>query len=145
MKLSENFSLHEFEISATAERFGINNAVPPDYIPRLKALCEHVLQPVREEFGPVTITSGYRSTLLNQRVGGAPTSQHRFAEAADFKVPGKNHREICLWISQNCVFDQLIYEYGERGWIHVSHRIGNNREEVLHKRKGKPYLPGLGQ
>ena len=65
MQLSENFTLREFTRSQTASRQGIENRPPENTIPAVRALVEHVLQPVRLHFGKaVTITSGFRSKAL---------------------------------------------------------------------------------
>ena len=61
MKLSPNFSLKEMTASQTAIRKGINNNPSEDHMNALKALCENVLQPIREYFlMPVFISSGFR-------------------------------------------------------------------------------------
>jgi len=49
-------------------------------------LCEKILQPVRDHFGRVKVTSGFRSPELCQAIGSSPNSQHARAEAADFEV-----------------------------------------------------------
>jgi uncharacterized protein YcbK (DUF882 family) len=49
---------------------------PDDYLHELRHLCRRYLEPLRAEFGPVTIVSGHRSTRHNHQVGGAPASRH---------------------------------------------------------------------
>ena len=61
MNLSRNFTLSELTKSDTAIRRGINNNPNAEQIEKLKALCENILQPVRDHFGRVKVTSGYRS------------------------------------------------------------------------------------
>ena len=61
MNLSRNFSLQELIKSDTAIRLDIDNNPNADQIKKLEILCERVLQPVRDHFGRVKITSGYRS------------------------------------------------------------------------------------
>jgi len=61
MNLSRNFSLQELIKSDTAIRKGIDNNPNSDQIEKLKALCENILQPVRDHFGRVKVTSGYRA------------------------------------------------------------------------------------
>ena len=58
MQLSRNFSLQELTKSDTAIRKGIDNEPNADQVDKLKALCENILQPVRDHFGRVKITSG---------------------------------------------------------------------------------------
>lgn len=77
LRLSEHFTFAEFERSATATACGINDSVPPQYIPTLQQLCKEVLEPRRRFVGgPIVISSGYRCNQLNVKVGGAYASQH---------------------------------------------------------------------
>ena len=69
MKLSQNFSLRELTKSQTAERKGIDNTPTDEHIENLKLLCENILQPVRDEWGVVSVSSGYRSPALCQAIG----------------------------------------------------------------------------
>ena len=142
MRLTNNFSLEEFERSDTAKRLGIDNHVPQFAIARLRTLCEKVLQPVRDHFGvPIIITSGYRCPDLNDAVKGATSSQHMKGEAADFYInaPPLTLRDIYLWMVDNLSFDQLIWEVrdgGRRKWIHVSYVSEvTNRQQVFTCRK----------
>ena len=56
MNLSRNFNLQELIKSDTAIRKGINNNPSSGQIEKLKALCENILQPVRDHFGRVKVT-----------------------------------------------------------------------------------------
>jgi len=69
-RVSAHFSAGEF-----AEHTGL--PAPAGYLYWVKRLCTDMLEPLRAEFGPVTIVSGYRSTGYNASVGGAPLSFHR--------------------------------------------------------------------
>ena len=57
MELSRNFSLQELIKSDTAITLDINNNPNAGQIEKLKALCENILQPVRDHFGRVKVTS----------------------------------------------------------------------------------------
>ena len=81
MNLSRNFSLQELTKSDTAIRRGIDNEPNADQIDKLKMLCENILQPVRDQFGRVKVTSGYRSPELCIAIGSSISSQHCKAEA----------------------------------------------------------------
>ena len=151
LQLSEHFSLREFEKSATADALGINNSVPPQYVPVLQQLCKEVLEPLRSFVGgPIVISSGYRCNALNVKVGGAYASQHTLGEAADIQLPltsytawddNKRHTDLETarnwfdWIEHNTDFDQLILETsnGKDFWIHVSCRKNRkaNRHQVI--------------
>ena len=150
-RLSTHFTLSEFERSATAEKYHIDNSVPSKYIPVLQQLCKEVLEPLRSFVGgPIVISSGYRCNALNVKVGGAYASQHTLGEAADILLPltsytgwddNKRHtdlEEARRWfdfIERNTDFDQLILETsnGKDFWIHVSCRKNRkkNRHQVI--------------
>ena len=88
-------------------------------------MCENILQPVRDHFGRVKITSGFRSPELCTAIGSSVNSQHAKAEAADFECIGTDNAELADWIQNNLEPDQLILEFytpGEpnSGWIHCS-------------------------
>ena len=135
MKLSDNFSLSEFTKSQIALRNNIDNTPSEEVIENLKALCENVLQPVREYFlMPVFISSGFRSVELNIKIGGSIQSQHVQGKAADIEIFGISNQELSDWISDNCDFDQLILEFHNEedlnsGWVHVSYNKDTNRKQ----------------
>ena len=153
MQLSRNFSLQELIKSDTAIRKGIDNNPNADQIEKLKLLCENILQPVRDHFGRVKITSGYRSTELCQAIGSSVNSQHAKAEAADFECVGVDNAELADWINRELTYDQLIVEYytpGEpnSGWIHCSYTTDKPRKQFLwaYKSEGKTkYKPVIGK
>ena len=153
MNLSRNFTLSELIKSDTAIRKGINNNPNAEQIEKLKALCENVLQPVRDHFGRVKVTSGFRSPELCVAIGSSVNSQHAKAEAADFEVMGTDNAELADWIYKNLNFDQLILEFytpGEpnSGWIHCSYTPDQPRKQFLHafKSEGKTkYKPVIGK
>ena len=152
MQLSRNFSLQELTKSDTAIRKGIDNEPNADQIDKLKSLCENILQPVRDHFGRVKITSGFRSPELCLAIGSSINSQHAKAEAADFECPGVDNVELADWIKRELPYDQLILEFytpGEpnSGWIHCSWIPEGRRASFLHayKSEGKTkYKPILG-
>ena len=153
MNLSRNFSLQELIKSDTAIRMDIDNNPNADQIEKLKALCENILQPVRDHFGRVKVTSGFRSVELCTAIGSSVNSQHAKAEAADFECMGTDNAELFDWIKANLEPDQLILEFytlGEpnSGWIHCSWIPEGRRASFLHayKSEGKTkYKPVLGK
>ena len=153
MKLSRNFTLQELIKSDTAVRKGIDNNPNADQIEKLKTLCETILQPVRDHFGRVKVTSGFRSEQLCVAINSSINSQHAKAEAADFEVVGTDNAELADWIYKNLEFAQLILEYykvGEpnSGWIHCSICDKDPRKQFLHayRSEGKTkYKPVIGK
>jgi hypothetical protein len=129
MKLSKDFSLHEFVRSETAEEYGWDNTPNQKHIDNLRYLCQKVLQPIRDFYSsPVVITSGFRCGRLNDEVGGSRSSHHRcfsgFA-AADFTVQGISNEDFFLDIQRSIggadgrllPYEQIIIE---PEWIHIS-------------------------
>lgn len=137
MRLSDNFTLAELVKSQTAERCGIDNTPDKEHIENLQKLCDNVLQPVRDYFQkPVTISSGYRSPKLSQKIGSSSRSQHCKGQAADFEVPGISNKELADFINENLSFDQVILEFYNpdeinSGWVHASYVGERNRSEYL--------------
>ncbi len=146
-RLSANFTLGEMIRSESASRRGIRNEPGEAEIRALRLLCEKVLQPVREHYDrPLVVTSGFRSPRLNTAIGGSASSQHCKGEAADFTVPGVSNLEVCRWIERTLNYDQLIYEFGESGWIHCSfsaHRMRNMELSAVRRGGRVQYLSGL--
>lgn len=128
MKITKNFTLEEMTHSDTALRLRIDNQPDEEAQYALLALCENVLQPLRDRLGkPITINSGYRSIELNKSVGGSGTSQHCKGEAAD--LSGDIKGIFTTLIDSSLPFDQLIWE---NTWVHISHRKnGYNRHQIL--------------
>ena len=78
------FSLGEFSHSDTAVSLGIDNTIPEECEANIEHLVHCVLDPIRERWqSPIYITSGYRSSELNRKVGGTKTSYHLRGMAAD--------------------------------------------------------------
>lgn len=131
------FSIEELCRSETADAKGIDNSPSAVARENLEALVFNVLDPLREKFGkPIIVNSGYRSTLLNDIVGGARSSQHTRGEAADITAEDASENfELFEILRTTLPFDQLIWEKGTRtypAWIHVSFkREGGNRQQIL--------------
>ena len=152
MKLTANFSLEEMTKSETALRFGLDNTPNDQELSNLVALCESVLQPIRDHFGKgVKVNSGFRDPEVNAKVGGSKTSDHCKGMAADIEIPGVANADLAQFIVDNMTFRQVILEFytpgiPDSGWVHVSYDITDNKKQVLTatKQNGKTvYLPGL--
>lgn len=120
MKIGQYFTLEE--LTKTSQP--ISNVVTSFqvYI-NLCLLVFYILDPLRLAMNePVVITSGYRSPVLNSRVGGAPNSQHLTGCAADIRIKNKAHgKRMFATLREFYYVDQLLYEHkGNTTWIHVS-------------------------
>jgi zinc D-Ala-D-Ala carboxypeptidase len=141
MKLSKNLDLIEVTRSTEAKRRGINNSPTAEHLANLKLLAEKVFQPIRDHFAaPIHISSGYRSRILNNAIGGATKSQHCKGQAIDIDVDGTSitNKQIFDFIKDNLEFDQLIFEFGNDSnpdWVHVSYSKDGNRKQILRAKK----------
>lgn len=128
------FTETEFTSSATAKRLGIKNMMLPIQRQHFEDMREDILNPFREEWGtPIIVTSGFRSTALNQAVGGVSTSAHLYGWGIDM-VPceGRSVDELfdaLKWwlLRKEKRFDQLIIERDSKGseWVHFGYRDRN--------------------
>lgn len=152
MKLTKNFSLAEMTKSDTALRLDMDNTPGDEEIANLQALCENVLQVVRDAYGVgVKVNSGFRHPDVNAAVGGSKTSDHCKGMAADIEIPGVANADLAEWIVENLEFRQVILEFytpgiPDSGWVHVSYNPDDNKKQVLTamKENGKTvYKPGL--
>ena len=152
MHLTKNFTLEEMCKSETALRLGLDNEPNDEQLANLVALCECVLQPVRDHFGKgVKVNSGLRTLAVNRAIGSKDTSDHVKGMAADIEIPSVPNAELAQWIADNLEFRQVILEFytpgiGDSGWVHVSYNPGDNKKQTLTatKQRGKTvYLPGL--
>lgn len=134
------FTLEELIRSKTAERLNIDNKPTPEHRANLEVLVRDVLDPLRALLGsPITVTSGYRSPLLNRRIGGRETSQHTKGEAADLTC--RDNMYLYILAMKHLEFDQLIYEtedikdskgniIGVKSWVHISYtKTRKNRKQ----------------
>ena len=144
MRLSKNFTLKELIASNTALRLGIDNTPSKEGIWKLTLLATNLLQPIRNELGPLRVTSGYRSPELNKAIGGSTKSQHCKCQAVDLQFVKRNKIDnIKIFetlMSLQLEFDQCILEFGDAteyinpdypAWIHLSYKITDNRNQTL--------------
>jgi hypothetical protein len=78
--LSPHFMRSEFEL---------DGPMPDEVVDSYTRLCTDILEPVRAQFGPIVITSGYRPPAANAAAHGQPNSEHMATAdfcAADFKI-----------------------------------------------------------
>lgn len=124
MNLSPHFTLQELTASQIADRAGIDNTPDEEHIGNLILLCTNVLEPLRDELGPIIMSSGYRCLSLNRRIGSKDTSYHVQGRAGDIKVRGVSPIDICKTIVRlNLPCEEIINEFGDyhgRGWCHVA-------------------------
>jgi len=114
VSLSPHFKLGEF----------LNLSKYPDNIPTMQNVvnltygCLMLLEPARLEVGPIIINSGFRSEVVNRKVGGVSNSQHLIGQAADIhpKDPAK-FWTLVEFLKKCDLTDQLLTG---NGWLHLS-------------------------
>ncbi len=77
-QITENFNISEFRCRANGEV--LINAAVIDHIQRLQKLRDWYKR-------PMIITSGYRTSEYNEKVGGSPNSKHIEGIASDILLP----------------------------------------------------------
>ena len=123
-------------------------------------MVDNLLDPLREdweiyceEYGlgtpAIRVSSGIRSKLLNEKVGGSKTSAHYRGYAVDL-VPYngklKEFKQFCMEWLENREFDQMISEeenkYGVPQWIHIGYKNGSDKQRKQYKYmvNGKYYM-----
>ena len=154
MKLSKNFSVKEFTTSA-----GMVIVPTDEQIFCLRTLCNNLLQPIRDEFGSVNITSGLRNLesyhrLITQGYPASKTSDHfawctanpKGTGAADIHVAGTDTECVFNWIIDNLYakIRQVIY-YPNKNIVHVSNSFENifaKKDSMEKKRRVMIYKNG---
>lgn len=127
-----NFRYKEFVRSDVAIRKGINNTPNDEQWENIERLAVNVLQPIRNEFGPIRITSGFRNKELNVAVGGSKYSNHCRGEAADIKPIQTNISllDLIVFVYNNLSYRNMIAEFMPFGWLHIDHRSGQNIKKL---------------
>jgi uncharacterized protein YcbK (DUF882 family) len=121
MRLTPHFDSAEFRSHDGA-------STPGRQLHWLRRLCVDYLEPLRSEFGPVTILSGYRSATRNAQVGGARSSYHmrlrgRAGAAADVRCARGNPADWYRFLDQMGAPGLARYSWG----VHVDNRRGRAR------------------
>ena len=137
--------MNEATRSQLALKLGIDNTPNQEQFKNMQAVAMNIFDKVRLNFGvPIFISSFFRSLKLNAATpGSSETSQHVTGEAIDIDADyfGKvTNCQIFLFILNNCIYDQLIWEFGDDespAWVHVSFSRTKNRMKVLKSVRGK--------
>lgn len=141
------FNERDITRSATAVRLGIDNTIAPEHRANLPRLLD-LLDRIETALGwQVVLTSAYRSPKLNVAVKGSKSSAHCLCLAVDIEVPDLANITVCKMLAEKLHdFDQIIYEFGEEGWVHVGLSSATPRRQTLTAAKvnGKTvYSPGF--
>jgi hypothetical protein len=114
--LSRHFTIEDLSTGAhyphrIQEQVGLS---VDEILCNLKAVAQTILEPIYEEWGEFRITSGFRV--------GSGTSRHNRGMAVDIQEPSwsiDKHFELAEWIADNLPQDTIIFEHGNRVWLHI--------------------------
>ncbi len=146
IQFTPNFNLQEFIVTAT----GLENIPGPVEIENLRLLTVNLLQPAHNAIQKRypgrkvvwKISSGYRSFLVNEAIGGSKTSQHYKGEATDNSVfvdgvKLSNQEVIDIIRAEGLPYDQIIDEKLKgKEWVHMSYSVKKNRRQWMTARDG---------
>lgn len=125
-----NFSISELVYSDTAIKNNINNMPDLKALDNLLNIIFYLLQPVRNKFGSLKVTSGYRCEKVNQLIKGAINSNHKYGCAADIIPLKATFRQVYDFIINNLDYDECFIEQSNgKKWLHIAYRKGNNRKK----------------
>ena len=126
-----NFSISELIHSDNAIKAGIDNTPPIKEIDNLLNLIFYILQPLRDKFGAIKVTSGFRNQQVNFFAGGAINSNHLKGCAADIIPQKATFRQLYDYVTNNLDYDECFIETNKKGvkWLHVAYCKGANRKK----------------
>lgn len=136
VKGTKDFQYWEFVSSDTAIRNGIKNIPTEANWLAIELLCQVILQPCRDKFGELKISSGYRNEALSLLVKSSTASNHFKGEACDFEAvsPDVTNMMLLEYIHNTFDYHELIAEFfGEdphAGWVHVAYRAGSKAKNL---------------
>lgn len=123
-RLTPHFTWGEFTSTGRAALVEQNRREAEAVKPAIVATA-HLLQLVRERWGRIRVSSGFRGPSLNAAVGGSKNSQHLKGEAVDFIPLDASLPAVFDWIrlESKLPYGQVILEglgTADPSWIHLS-------------------------
>jgi hypothetical protein len=141
-KISDNYTLGQVSVNATfPHQIVRQHGLSIDKIIENLSLCAvNILEPIRQNYSGFYVTSGFRR--------GNGRSDHQRGRAVDIQWGSRSSSEvfdIAHWIRDNLEFKQLIFEHGNKIWLHIAFEEGNNsrRTNTWHPSLAPRYPSGL--
>jgi len=120
VKLSDHFELGEFFYSKSYPREAALLIPTEHVLDDLYALCQLILEPLRKEYGPVVVLSGFRGVQLNQLVGGSKTSQHLRGKAVDVTCSKvRDMTSVYHWLAHSRQWPGEVILYPRSQFVHI--------------------------
>lgn len=125
-----HFTYKELFHSGRAIAEKIKNTTNNPYVKaNLYRLVVNILDPSREVLGiKIYVNSGYRCPILNELIGGSPTSCHLYGMAADLSCD--DIEKLYYHIKDNYVYHECFLETSSKTgkrWVHVSLKPSGNK------------------
>ena len=138
--LSKNFTLAALTKNGSRPVVAQLGMSVQEIVCNLKGLAENCLEPIRNIYPNMIITSGFRRPA--DVAASSKTSDHYNGQAADIVIPNldrQGHYEAIQKIQQLVPYDQLLLEYqgANTVWIHVSFKYSNVRKQTFTMRDHK--------
>jgi zinc D-Ala-D-Ala carboxypeptidase len=142
---SRFYDISDVERSNTAEDLGLSNTPNNRQFENARTFAQTVLDPIATFIGEAPkVNSWFRSSAVNQAVGGSSGSDHLSGSAADvtFKDGNNNFLIVRAILAQNLPVDQIILYGGLGGkkYIHLGQDVNKSldaqRRQILEKTTG---------
>ena len=139
--LSKNFTLGELTKNGSRPVIAQQGLSVQEIVCNLKGLAESCLEPIKNLYPNMVITSGFRRP--NDVPNSSKTSDHYLGCAVDIVIPNltrQGHYEAIQRIQELVPYDQLLLEYqgSNTTWIHVSFKYSGAKKQIFtmkdHKR-----------
>jgi len=138
--LSEYFTLGDLTSGGSRPVRAYGGYTAQQIVCNLKALCINVLDPIKEKWPGIMISSGFRRPYDTNPP--TPNSKHNIGSAADIVISGysrKEHYEAIQEMQKLVPYDQLILEYAGKNtvWIHITSLVKGQRKQHFTMRDHK--------
>lgn len=125
-----NFQYGEVVSSPIAVRLGIKNVPTEAQWQNAEAYARFVLQPLRDRFGPLNMSSWFRCPELNTAVKSGPTSFHLTGGGGDIEPQNVSLMTLLNGAYEMFDFSEMIAEFFPHGWVHIGHLPGNSKRAL---------------
>ena len=138
--LSKNFTLAALTKNGSRPVVAQMGMSVQEIVCNLKGLSENCLEPIRNLYPNMIITSAFRRP--GDVANSSKTSDHYNGQAADIVIPNldrKGHYEAIQKIQAIVPYDQLLLEYqgSNTVWIHVSFKYSSPKKQIFTMRDHK--------
>lgn len=118
---SKHFAWSELTTTST----GLDNTPDIQARIRLILLARQILEPLRNQFGPIFVSSAYRSKAVNDAVGGATNSFHLKGSGVDLYANSATNEEMAEWLylQTHLPLAEVVIE-DHTGHLHISRDAG---------------------